>query len=200
MGLQRELIWYRRGSGANPTWTRVVTDPVGYGDRSSGTSPGVGNWDGDGDDLVIGDHWGILRLFRNDGPPSWAEQPFSFPFDLAGDSAPALADRDADGDLDLLVGQVHGEVHQYTNVSAGTAPSWRFDGLLLTLPWTHQPHPFPTFADIDSDDDFDLFVGEGGWQGDGAGGDLHHCLNVGSPITPCWTLVTTSFLGLDVGG
>lgn len=201
------LIWYRNEGS---TWTRLAQDPIGYGVGSCATSPGVGDWDGDGDDdLVTGEHWGGLRFFRDDGstmlttssPLAWSEQAFSFPFDLAGDSAPALADWDGDGDLDLLLGQAHGQVYAYTNDGSAAAPDWHHpDDPLLGLPWTNHPHAFPTLADIDGDDDYDLFVGEGGWQGPGAGGNVHYYRNDGSSATPDWTLVVTNFLGLDVGG
>jgi hypothetical protein len=201
IGRHGDLAWYRNnGPPTNPTWTRVTDGYMGFG-GSSAVSPATGDWDGDGDrDLVTGEHWGVLRFFRNDGPPSWAEQTFSFPFDLNGDSAPALADWDDDGDLDLLLGQVQGDVYQYTNVGSATSPEWRPDGILLTLPWTNHPHAFPTLADIDGDDDYDLFVGEGGWQGSGAGGNIHYYRNDGTPSSPSWTLVVTDFLGIDVGG
>ncbi len=124
-----------------------------------------------------------------------------FPFELAGDSAPALADWDDDGDLDLLVGQVWGNVQQYTNVGSAAAPDWRDDGVLLTLPWTNHPHAFPALADIDGDDDYDLFVGEGGWQGPGAGGNIHYYQQRRARRqSPNWSLVTDNWLGLDVGG
>ena len=203
VGLCGQLVWYRRGGTvANPTWTRVASDPVGYGGGSCATSPAVGDWDDDGDsDLIIGEHWGVPRFFRNGGPPTWTEQDFPFPFDLAGDSAPALADWDDDGDLDMLIGQVWGNVHQYTNVGSATSPDWRDDGVLLTLPWTDHPHAFPTLADIDGDGDDDLFIGEGGWQSEtGAGGNVHYYRNDGTAGSPNWTLITTQFLGLDVGG
>ena len=306
VGLCGQLVWYERGgTPVNPTWTRHAADPIGYGGGSCGTSPGAGDWDGDGyTDLVIGEHWGVLRFFRHgistltptlslegrgwgrvdahltepsswseqafpfpfdlagdtapaladwDGesdlvmaeywgvlrffrhgistltptlslegrgsflpslpgrgwgrvdahltePSSWSEQAFLFPFDLAGDTAPALADWDDDGDLDLLLGQVWGNVHQYTNVGDNTNPDWRPDGVLLTLPWTNHPHAFPTFADVDGDNDYDLFIGEGGWQGVGAGGNIHYYRNDGAADTPNWTQVTDRFLALDVGG
>jgi len=202
VGLCGQLVWYRRGgSASNPTWTRVASDPIGYGGGSCATSPAAGDWDGDGDkDLVVGEHWGVLRFF-NGGPPAWAEQTFSFPFDLAGDSAPALADWDDDGDLDLLLGQAHGNVYQYTNVGSATDPDWQPDDVLLTLSGPNHPHAFPTFADIDGDDDYDLFIGEGGWQSEtGAGGNIHYYRNEGTPGSPNWILSTTHFLGMDVGG
>jgi len=200
VGLCGQMIWYER-DGTPPTWTRHDTDPIGYGGGSCATSPGIGDWSGDGaNDVVTGEHWGNLRFFRSDGPSSWTVQEFSFPFDLEGDSAPALADWDGDGDPDLLMGQAHGQVLQYTNVSTDSSPDWRPDGVLLELPWTNHPHAYPAFADIDGDDDYDLFIGEGGWQGPGAGGNIHYYVNDGSSTTPSWTLVTTSFLGIDVGG
>jgi hypothetical protein len=201
IGRNGDLVWYRRdGLPASPTWTRMTDGYMGFG-GSSAVSPGLGDWDGDGDrDLVTGEHWGVLRFFRNDGPPTWAEQSFEFPFDLAGDSAPALADWDDDGDLDMLMGQVWGQVHQYTNAGTAAEPDWQPGGELLTLPWINHPHAFPALADIDGDLDPDLFVGEGGWQGPGAGGNIHYYENLGTPSIPDWTLVTDAWLGLDVGG
>ena len=245
LGLCGQLVWYQRGgTPVSPTWTRQASDPIGYGGGSCGTSPGAGDWDGDGvSDLIIGEHWGNLRFFCNGistltptlsllgrgslppdlagggslppslpgrgwgrvnayltDPSSWSEQAFSFPFELAGDTAPALADWDNDGDLDLLIGQAHGSVFQYTNVGTATSADWRPDGVLLTLPWTNHPHAFPTFADMDGDGDDDLFIGEGSWEGPGAGGNIRYYRNDGTPETPNWSLITDNWLGLDVGG
>jgi hypothetical protein len=201
-GLCGEFIWYQRGgTSSSPTWTRIAVDPIGYGGGSSATSPGVGDWDGDDKlDLVIGEHWGVLRYFHNEGASSWSESSFPYPFDLLGDSAPALADWDQDGDLDLLLGQAHGEVHKFTNDGSSSVPDWQYDGLLLTLPWTDHPHAFPALVDIDGDGDQDLFIGEGGWQSEDAGGQIHFYRNQGTPFLPNWVLDTDTFLGIDVGG
>ena len=196
-----DLVWYRNnGPIANPTWTRMVDGYQGIG-GSCAVSPGLGDWDNDTDlDLIIGHHWGELGFYRNDGPPSWTAQDIKFPFELLGDSAPALSDWDNDNDFDMLVGQAHGDIHQYTNVGTPTHPDWRDDGILFTLPWTNHPHAFPSFADIDDDDAPELFIGEGGWQGAGAGGNIHYYDNIGTPSMPNWTLVSDNWLGLDVGG
>lgn len=201
VGLCGQMVWYRRaGTAASPTWTRVASDPINYGGGSCANSPTAGDWDGDNSlDLAVGEHWGVLRFFRNTGPSAWTVTGFDFPIDLQGDTAPALADWDADGDLDLLLGQAHGEVYKYTNTGSNSSPDWRPDGVLLTLPWTNHPHAYPALADIDGDGDKDLFVGEGGWQSSDAGGNLHYYRNNGTPAAPNWGLVTSSFLGLDVG-
>jgi hypothetical protein len=202
IGLCGSLIWYERGgTNPSPTWTRQTSDPIGYGGGSCGTSLAVGNWNNDiYMDLITGEHWGNLRFFRGDGSASWTEDEYVFPFDLAGDSAPALADWDNDGDQDMLIGQAHGAIHQFTNVGDSSSPDWRDDGVLINLPWTNHPHPFPVFADIDGDDDFDLFVGEGDWDGPDSGGNIHLYRNDGDPSSPVWNFVTADYLGFDVGG
>ena len=202
IGRNGDLVWYRNnGPPTNPNWARVTDGYKGWG-FSSAVSPTTGDWDGDGDrDLITGEHWGVLRFFRNNVPPNWTDQSLLFPFDLHGDSAPALADWDDDGDLDMLIGQAHGQIHPYTNVGSATNPDWRPDDVLLTLSGPNHPHAFPTLADVDGDNDYDLFVGEGGWQSEtGAGGNIHYYRNDGTPSSPNWILSTTNFLGLDVGG
>ncbi|MGD8752202.1 MAG: VCBS repeat-containing protein, partial [Anaerolineales bacterium] len=201
IGRSGDLVWYRnQGPPSSPSWTRVEDGYMGFG-GSSAVSPVSGDWNGDGDkDLITGEHWGVLRFFRNDGPSTWVEEDYAQPFDLQGGSAPALTDWDDDGDLDLLLGQAHGDVHQYTNQGDASSADWNPEGVLLTLPWTNHPHPFPTFADIDGDGDDDLFVGEGGWQGSGAGGGIYYYRNQGTASAPTWNLVDDNWLGLDVGG
>ena len=200
-----DLVWYRNnGPPSNPTWTRVTDGYAGIG-GSCGVSPGLGDWDGDTDtDLVIGHHLGRLGLHRNEGPPAapvWTPLGDDlFPFDFYAESAPAAADLDADDDLDLLVGQLWGELYQVRNDGTSTEPDWSVQRVTLTLPWIDHPHAFPALADIDGDDDPDLFIGEGGWQGPGAGGNIHYYRNDGGPSSPSWTQVTTSYLGIDVGG
>ena len=196
-----DLVWYRNnGPVTNPSWTRI-TDGYGSIGGSCAVSPGLGDWDNDNDlDLLIGHHWGNFHFYRNDGPPNWVEQNIKLPFDLTGDTAAALGDWDNDNDLDLLIGAAGGDVYQYTNVGDNTTPDWQDEGVLLSLPWTDHPHAFPALADIDGDNKPELFIGEGGWQGPNAGGNIHYYDNVGTTSVPNWSLVTTDWLGIDVGG
>jgi hypothetical protein len=202
VGLCGRVLWYRRGGAATaPTWTRVDADPIGYGGGSCATSPGAGDWSRDGvPDLVLGEHWGRLRFFHKGGAPTWTEQPFEMPFEMGGNTAPALADWDDDGDLDMLLGQVWGNVHAYRNGGSAAEPDWRSEGELLNIPGINHPHAFPVLADLNGDGDYDLFIGEGGWQGPGAGGNIHYYENQGTPQAPNWVLITDQWLGLDVGG
>jgi len=174
------VSYYNVGTPAAPTWPDSPDVSLSAGNNAA---PAPADLGGDGDlDLLVGEHSGRLALYCNTEPRNqvFSEKPGFYPvwqFEMAdyasvatgGWAYPALADWDDDGDLDLLLGQAHGQVHQYTNVGSNINPDWRPDGVLLTLPWTDHPHAFPALADIDGDDDYDLFVGEGGWQGGGAG-------------------------------
>ena len=81
-------------------------------DVSYHSAPTFGDLDGDGDlDLVVGEYDGVLNYYENVGSaasPSYvavtgAASPFDG-IDVGDTSAPALADVDGDGDLDLVVG------------------------------------------------------------------------------------------------
>lgn len=132
--------------------------------------PAIGDLNGDGKlDVVIGEYNGTLKYFQNTGTttvPAFTEQTGGAnPFDglVAGsfDSAPALADLDGDGDLDVLAGNYVGTFRYFENVGSSSAPSFvdrtgasnPLDGVdfgNLTV---------PVFGDLDGDGDQDLAVG-----------------------------------------
>ncbi|KAH8075746.1 hypothetical protein JL720_10448 [Aureococcus anophagefferens] len=88
-------------------------------------APALGDLDGDGDlDLVVGAEDGSFWFFYSDGaaPPSFqyvnANVFFAGAEALGANldyAAPALADVDGDGDVDLVVGGEGGDLHLYAN-------------------------------------------------------------------------------------
>ncbi|WP_427875797.1 FG-GAP-like repeat-containing protein [Pelagimonas varians] len=137
-----------------------LVNPFGSFDVGYRSKPVFTDFDGDGDlDLVVGEYFGTLLSWRNDGNGIYTSLPIgSNPFDGIDpgfESALAFADLDGDGDLDLIV------------ADGDTLLSWRNDdGVYTTVDWTN---PFdgitiggrntPTVADIDGDGDLDLVVG-----------------------------------------
>jgi hypothetical protein len=164
--------------------------------------PAFGDLDGDGDlDVVVGQSQ-FVRYFKNTGTataPAYTQiigltNPFR---DLAlGNVAsnPALADLDADGDLDLVLGS--GLFTRYfRNTGSATFPSFA-EQTGAANPFTNviivDGNPAPAFADFDGDGDLDALVGE-------LGGILHYYKNNGTANGPLFQNVTNPFSGIDVG-
>ena len=116
-----------------------------------------------------------------------------------GSTAPAAADVDGDGDLDLVVGSSHTKLHYFVN--RGTAEAPVFFG--ESEPASEDPfssispgeHAAPALADIDGDGDMDLVVGN-------YDGKLNYMENTGTSTAPAFVARTGSenpFDGIDVG-
>ncbi len=89
-------------------------------------APAFGDLDGDGDeDLLLGMQNGRIRYYQNDEPDGFKEISRTYASIFVGtNSAPALADLDDDGDLDLLVGNAAGDLVRYNNVGTSKAPNF----------------------------------------------------------------------------
>ena len=146
--------------------------------------------DGDGDsDLVIGNDSGSLFYFENSGTSinaNFAERTGSDnPFEsvsVDNYSTPTFTDLDADGDLDLTVGNSEGDIAYYENTGTVTGPSYTqrtgtanpFDNITMGS-WSTL-----ALADLDGDGDPDLAVGNDG-------GDIHYYENTGTSANPNFT-------------
>jgi hypothetical protein len=170
-------------------------------DVGSESAPALADLDGDGDlDLLVGNKIdpaaldrGRLYLFRNTGTPSAPAFRLADTLDVANayHLAPAFADLDADGDLDLLMGSWNEGVMVLLNAGSRMDPRFvRDTALTLRIPRGSQTTP--AIGDLDGDGDLDLLVGE-------AAGNLNFFRNEGTREALRFVLVTEEFGNIDVG-
>ena len=163
-----------------------------YGGR---TSPKFCDIDGDNDfDLFTGDFRGLIHYWENIGTSS--EPVFMFVtdsleyIDVPGYSKLDFKDMDLDGDYDLLIGNYYGVIWYYENI--GTPSS--FDFFLITEQFANidvGQNASPCLVDIDSDNDYDLFIGE-------RYGKIWYYRNDGDSVNYDFVYVTDNFEGIDV--
>jgi hypothetical protein len=171
-------------------------------------APTFGDLDADGDlDMLLGTWRDEIRWYRNDGT---ASQPEFVLADSAiveltrgSNAVPTLVDIDADGDLDLFVGESSGTINYYRN--DGTSA----DAVFVFVSDEFEDidvgrRSFPVFTDLDRDGDQDLVIGT---ESDG----LVVYRNVGSAanaafeLDPTWSVAvppfaTPAFVDIDGDG
>jgi hypothetical protein len=169
--------WRNEGDAGAPDFVEVTDDPAfGEGARLIRQTlrlqavPRFLDADADGDlDLVggrfvNGDPDATLLWFRNDGTPQAHDLVFAGEWGNTGplgqSAYPELGDLDGDGDPDLVVGGVAGDVRWWENVGTPAWPAYEARGPLATLDVGTES--IPALADVDGDGDPDLFVGETG--------------------------------------
>ncbi len=194
------------GSSATaPAYAAAATNPFGISDVGASASPAFADADGDGDlDLFISERYGCTLFFRNTASagataPAYATASTN-PFDI-GDvgswASPAFADADADGDLDLFIGELNGDTLFFRNNAnpGATAPAY---AAAATNPFGISDvgaSASPAFADADGDGDLDLFIGNNN-------GDTLFFRNTANPgaTAPAYAAATTNPFGIgDVG-
>ena len=191
------------GSAAAPAFGAAQTGAFGLLEVGDFHGPAAGDLDGDGDfDMITGIRAGDLVFQRNSGTansPSFDAAEIN-PFGLIslGPDAyalPAFGDIDSDDDLDLLVGEIGGNVIFFRNIGTSSIP-------LFAAP---QTNPFglqrvnsgssaPTFDDVDGDGDLDAFSGD-------LDGNAIFFENIGSATEPAFAAQLTNRFGMeDIGG
>jgi hypothetical protein len=190
------IIYFRNDGTANSPSFAMISDFYDSIDVGSESTPTFADIDADSDlDLFIGKKTGAITLYGNTGvagEPSWnlaSEQYASI--DVGALSVPAFVDIDADGDLDLFLGEEQGNIDYYRNAGNDTVADWE----LISDHYNSidvEQRSSPAFADIDGDSDFDLLVGQGE-------GSICFYRNDGTVYLPSWTLLAQSYLFLDFG-
>lgn len=148
--------------------------------------------DADGDlDLVTGGYTG-LHFFENVGDSTQPEfdeiEGFFGGLSVGSYPVPTLADLDADGDDDLLVGlSESGQLKFYPN--GGTPDSAIFLETQSQIWFDVGLYAYPWFADLDNDADFDLLVGR-----DETG--FYYYRNDGDSTSWLWQTANSVFAGL----
>ncbi|MFQ5648595.1 MAG: FG-GAP-like repeat-containing protein [bacterium] len=160
--LGRMSFFRNTGSKYHPAF-ELVSDFYDSLFCGSHSFPAFADMDADGDaDLFVGTDVNGVAYYQNTGSrqqPAWKKGSDN----VLGTSrvyrtAPAFADIDHDGDLDLFVGLNDGTVSVYENTGSRRAPQWRLQKVKF-LAIDVRSFSVPTLADIDRDGDSDLFVG-----------------------------------------
>jgi len=179
--------YLNQGAATAPVWnenTAAFPEIKNIFDRF--VAPEFVDLDDDGDDEFIAGAWdGRIYCHVNTGSksaPVWEYRPLLFlGIDIGNFSIPVFADLDADGDMDLTVGEENGRLACFWN--RGTPQSPQFDIIETDTSIYGNidigSNSAPAFMDIDDDSDLDLFVGE-------YEGYLNLFENVGDASYPIW--------------
>lgn len=152
--------WENVGSASAPSFRHRGELPARF-EFQSAAAPG--DLDGDGlVDLVVGSWRDRLQWWRNSGTraaPAWVQaDSMMITITRGSNAAPALADLDGDGDLDLMVGESSGQLNLYRNSGSRTAAAFElvsdtFQGIDAGRRST------PLLVDFDGDGKPDLLLG-----------------------------------------
>ena len=162
-------LYHNNGSPDSAAFDLVNSNYIYIDDMSP--SPVACDIDADGDyDLFVGVFYGTIYFYRNIGDRFYPNFDFIDDnyqnIDVGTNAKPYFYDIDGDGDFDLFSGcfnvyQGASGLHFYENIGSPTQADFEF----VTDFWedivTHSLYSSPSFSDIDSDGDGDLFLGSG---------------------------------------
>ena len=174
------LVLYENvGEAGKPLFERKdLLDGLSVGEDSTPALVDVG----DGAlGLVVGNSDGTLVYYRKMDSTGFervesADDPFAG-IDVGENSAPHFAHIDDDGLQDLVVGAYDGRLSYFRNAGSPGAPAFVNTTANPFVNISVGYYSAPVLADVDGDDDLDLFVGE-------RGGALIYYENTGSAAAP----------------
>ena len=184
--------FYRNvGSATAPIFSRDTScDLTGI----QGDDPAFFDIDNDHDyDLFMGGRDGMILFYRNVGTPelpSFVFEPL-LSIDIGFNSAPAVADIDADNDADLIVGEMDGNINLFKNLGLGSNSKFIREETTIDSV-CYGSSGVPTMADIDADQDLDLFIGRGD-------GSISYFENIGSKYNPFFSNEVQNYADINVG-
>lgn len=158
---------------------------LGEIDVGSRSKPAFADLNGDGlKDMVVSESAGGLTCYLNIGSlmiPLWKLDTTIFAsINVGANAAPAFADLNADGLVDLIIGNAAGDLAYYRNVGTSTNPAWLLDTTMFA--GIHvSGNAVPTSVDLTNDGKLDLVIGS-------QEGTLTFYENTGTTTSPLWTL------------
>ncbi len=163
------------GTATNPSFDAPLVNPFGLDSVSYLSVPELVDLDADGDfDLLVGEtfydevagmRYGDFSFFENIGTttaPSFAT-PITNPFGLEpadNINIPSVGDVDGDGDLDIMTGELDGNLAYFENTGTAMAPAFAAPvknpfGIVVG---SDSKLSLPDLSDLDNDGDMDLFI------------------------------------------